>query len=471
MSDTDNEDISLNEDPIAAYRDALRSLGISPAATTVFLSRAFPTLDSLIRCPSNQILRIIENLNKSTNSVFSATFSNRVKATVWWGKRQAYLGRPLTPADISPDEADRWSDIMQTEELGIEAAGDPIEPKPFKSASSWITFSSALDSHLYQLLGGLKSPLSYVIREADEPTEPVPENDEDGEPLPVSERERLRLLTPHSGAFWQDDNARVYNILLQLTADHKAAHSKVKSYNRSKNGRKAWKALKSEYEGTSNNNRQVTTLNTALDSLRYDGKSSRVTLDNHIARMRDIFTELDDINTKNANPDEQVNFSNRQKIDKLLKSIHVEHLNQVKDTIRLNPDRYRTFEEAVNDITLLHDEHRQERNKLKRTIAESGTRRPGGGRTKRGRVDKSRSKDWIPKEKWAKMSEAEKKAHLLKVKKKKVEEDKRKIAELESEVQEPSTDAAAGDTAGNEDEDDSNRRGTGSPHGRGGRRS
>ena len=212
-------------------------------------------------------------------------------------------------------------------------------------------------------------------------------------------------------------------------------------------------------------------MNTALDSLRYDGKSSRITLDNHIARMRDIFTELDEINTKNANPDEQVNFSNRQKIDKLLKSIQVDHLNQVKDTIRLNPDRYRTFEEAVNDITLLHDEHRQERNKLKRTIAESGTRRPGGGKSKCGRVDKTRSANWIPKEKWAKMSEAEKKAHLLKVKKKKVEEDKRKIAELESETQEPSVDAAAGDTAGNEDEDNSNRRGTGSPHGRGGCRS
>lgn len=446
-----------------AFRTALARLGCTAPGATAFTQRVYPTLEDLIRSQVNSVSRVIENLNRSQDVVFHMTFSNRVKALVWYGKRQAYLLQPLTAENVTAAAADGWLILMQNEDAAKEAAGDPVEPEAFKDVAKWLTFASTFESHLSQLKGGSGAPLSYVIREEVEPA-PV----EVEAPVEPDEMERLTNQTPHSGAFWSGDNQRVYDLLLQLTSNHKASHSKVKKQAKKKDGRKAWNELREEYEGDAHQNRQVETLQSELKTLKWDNKG-RATLDNHVARMREIFTDLDALAVRSTDENENCSYSERQKIDHLLQSVNVEHLQETKNSIRLNRTQYSSFEKAASTLSQINSNHRTESLRFKRQIAQ----------VSRGTHNRKRRTDWLPADEYKKLSEEQKSARREKYKSGMIAKKKRELAAL---ISGKTSDGSKNEEASDEEDvevtmkqgdgdekKEGSSRGSKSPHGRGAR--
>jgi len=165
---------------------------------------------------------------------------------------------------------------------------------------------------------GSKGPLSYVIREtvdvppeADDPLQADKHHSE----VNGSMMEELNQRLPHTGSIFKDDNKTVFMMIAKAVAGT-SVESTIKSFSRTKNGRKAFEALIANHAGDTKYRSIVKARNNLLQNIKWNGRN--YPLEQHVSNHRTAIDDLAEcaIHIKNAVP------NMAQRVEYLLESIN-----------------------------------------------------------------------------------------------------------------------------------------------------
>ena len=115
------------------------------------------------------------------------------------------------------------------------------DPAKFSDSGDKKTWFDDITSYLEQVIGDAGVPISYVVREDDDPTA------DEGFGMPTFNKE-MRYRGRHDGMFWVADNSTVYFFLYSL-CHGTTAWGAIQGFERTENGRAAYNALKAMYLG------------------------------------------------------------------------------------------------------------------------------------------------------------------------------------------------------------------------------
>ena len=208
-----------------------------------------------------------------------------------------------------------------------------------------------LPNFLRSKLGVRGVALSYVIR--DESTPPVLEVLLANKPyanISGSLMNELIIHTPHTGAGWDEDNATVFALLLEMVRDTPMASS-LKRHQRKRDGRSGYLSLVQHNLGSAQWDRIILRAEEIQSTRVWNGKNGRYTLRRHVDMHRDAYNDM-------TRASENVGYeipNERTRVTRLLRSIHSNHMASVaaaKTTIEATPAKRDDFEEAADFLIL-----------------------------------------------------------------------------------------------------------------------
>lgn len=224
--------------------------------------------------------------------VFGAKSQKRLKVACDLVRYYETVGRELTAANI------RWFNVMKNFEIQWKALkerqdGDdtPDVPKVSKSLPI-MKWTEAFQDFLRQVIGVRTIPLCYVTREMDVVPAAAPQL-ANGQPHSTehgSVEEELIARASHDHALFQTDNAKVYFYVEEATRTTAIAAS-IKPYQRTKDGRGAWKALIAQYAGRDKWEAEIQRQEQLLHTRKWKGQSN-FTLEGFVSQHRNAFVSM-----------------------------------------------------------------------------------------------------------------------------------------------------------------------------------
>ena len=145
-----------------------------------------------------------------------------------------------------------------------KTAAEAASPGPLKSEREFKNWEEKFINYASAHLGANGIPLSYVIRENEDP----PENEEytDFVSMTIS-------CAPLKGEFYEADRLSVYNMLVSFTTGHPSGDW-LKSTSKYSDGRKSMKALRDHFTGEGNVTRNMAEADRLKENLHYKGERS-----------------------------------------------------------------------------------------------------------------------------------------------------------------------------------------------------
>jgi hypothetical protein len=136
--------------------------------------------------------------------------------------------------------------LQQWQMLNEAVPEDLIKPPAnFTTATKWREFSKSFITFMQHSKGQCDFPLSYVLRENDEPYEP-----EDNDDTYETQEALEEAMIPLTGAYYDMDNHSVFDSLKSRLLNG-PAWTWIQDFERRHDGCSAWKALQAHYEGAS----------------------------------------------------------------------------------------------------------------------------------------------------------------------------------------------------------------------------
>jgi hypothetical protein len=249
-----------------------------------------------------------------------------------WVKTRVRTNRDIHPdlftRDVAIAEAIKMVNIA--EEAQGEKESDVKLPDKFKITSKWIVFSEAVDTYLNRLRGQGRIPLNYVTRSI--------ENPEPGT-IYQTEQEMMIATTPLTGDQYDLDNERVYGIIKQLILEGPAWSYVTDVIDRARNGRAAWLALRSHYEGESFLNKQKEETYKMIENVHYKGERTTFTFEHFTGILTKGYNDLQ----RYGEP-----VLEAKKVRDLLSKISDPKLESAKQAVRINAQYKNNFDLAIN---------------------------------------------------------------------------------------------------------------------------
>jgi hypothetical protein len=223
--------------------------------------------------------------------VFGAKSQMRLLAACDLVRYYETVGREITTGNIRWDPviknfAEQWRALTNR-----KTADDPEVPKISK-ALSVIKWTEAFADFLYRSIGVRTIPLAYVTRKdalVPAAAPPLatnrPHSTEHG-----SVDAELVARASHDHPLFRDDNSQVYYYLEEATRTTSYAAS-IKPYQRAKNGRGAWLALKAQYAGNDKWQAEIKLKDDLLHTRVWKGQSN-FSLEKFIAQHRNAYVSM-----------------------------------------------------------------------------------------------------------------------------------------------------------------------------------
>jgi hypothetical protein len=206
-------------------------------------------------------------------------------------------------------------------------------PDKYKSPANWKVFAEAMQTYLGQLKGTGCTPLSYVIRRVAQ----LPDDT-----IYQMELEQSIAMAPLLGPDYLRDNARVYAIVKQLVLEG-PGRSYIMTFDSVIDGRAAWLALTSHFEGDSYRNRNVEEAYASLEWIHYEGERKGFNFEKFIEKHNEAFLEL----SRYGEP-----VLETKKVRDFLSRINAPELAAAKQQVKATPELLANFQEATNLIAL-----------------------------------------------------------------------------------------------------------------------
>ena len=218
----------------------------------------------------------------------------RLKDAVYVAKYWSLIGRTVAENTLNRNTLNKYAEMRMIME-------NMKDPEPIGKVSKTFKIMTALElfpGHLRNILGTLKVPLVYVIRETS--VHPAGVGPMDAQRPYAAEysgiMEELIDRLPHSGPHYCEDNAKVFQMLKEMVQDNPTHLASIKPFERARNGRGAYLALDTHNMGTNKWEKMQDEHESFLLASKWDGKNQRYALTTHINKHRESYNALVRVN-------------------------------------------------------------------------------------------------------------------------------------------------------------------------------
>jgi hypothetical protein len=267
-------------------RAALIRLGLSNVAAQEFINNGVDSTHRLRLLSTEDLDKLIKQIhrdNTGTGLFIPFMAQAYIRAIRFWANRMYILGADFDETLIDREMAQIWSATMKEE---AEAAKTPIDivkaPEPFKKDTKWKVWKETITTYLHSKIGQASIPLAYIIREFDAP---IP-----GLIYPTA-HDQLVAGAILIGPEYHRNNGTVYDLLQSLTVNG-PAWPWINAYQRTRDGRKAWKSLVSYYEGDSMRTRSKQECYDAIAKAHYQGPRRNYDFSTYVHTHQQAHQEL-----------------------------------------------------------------------------------------------------------------------------------------------------------------------------------
>ena len=203
---------------------------------------------------------------------------NNLKLMCYFIQYQTRTSRAVNPAEITLENVRMFKDLREWETNQTNPDAPTINEK------DWPKTMDAIKEWLRGCLGVTKIPLAYVIRE-----NPLPGNDEENS-FPMRQDELIRRA-PHSttnangnvepNATFLSDRSKVWEFLSKLCQE-KDCWTYMRAFQRTKDGRGAFLALKNHYLCKNNVDNMLARAESLLRNTKYEGEKRRWNFEKYV---------------------------------------------------------------------------------------------------------------------------------------------------------------------------------------------
>ena len=266
-----------------------------PNATVVELqNEGIQTVDDLEEFDKDQLDQIAQNLRRPAGGAAAFTFGaksqRRLLAATNLVKYYTTVGRSLTAANlqwfsIMKNFAEQWQSLEERKE-----EDDPETPTITKELPimKWV---EAFEDHLERCIGVRCIPMSYVVRDEVVPPAITPAAPNQAYSLEHGSLEAdLVARASHAHGLYRTDNKEVYFKIEEATRSTVYADS-IKAFQRGKDGRAAFAALKKQYAGVDKWESTLKEMDSLLHTRKWRGQNS-YTLEKFCQHHRNAFVQM-----------------------------------------------------------------------------------------------------------------------------------------------------------------------------------
>jgi hypothetical protein len=345
---------------LAGFNAALTRIGfLAEAIASVNQNQVTSTM-SLIGISKDDVEQLMKIVRGGHGvPVITVPFMAQKKFTTlcYWVNRRNRLGESIAPGLFNDQAVILYRQLMAQESRDEETKGVKV-PSEFKTGQKWKPFKEGCIAFFNTNLGMDRVPFSYVIHE-----DAIP-----GDPTAVypSEHARLIAITPHAGLEFETDNGRVFDHLKSWTLNG-PAWTWIRSFNTSRNGRAAWRALLDHYEGDAQRDQVKDAAYTSIAQACYFGDKKRFSFETYVTIHQDAYKDLEQYGQV-VSPDKRVR--------NLLQGIKDPKANAAKETILANNHLRNDFTAVVTHLATSLQ--------LQGSINEANTRNISGIQSGRG---------------------------------------------------------------------------------------
>ena len=292
-------------DPIEELNMVFQTCGIADPAThnNIINREGFTSLEDLgvleMDTDVSDMAKRLASRTQAEGRVYLGTvIVKRLQMLVWWVRDHQKHGLPVNAADFNVQVMNQAAEMkslkrdMAEKEPSVSDLGK-FDPDDFDA------YEDAFLNLLAQSYGVIREPLRYVIR-----PETVPET------FATTEEQRMYQF-PLAGNSFELDNQSVYRKLKAFLIDS-PGWAWIEPHDTAENGRAAYMAWTTHYNGEGELSKQTAIAKAKLDQLHYNNERSM-----SFEKCTKVMTKC--FNTLHKDPDQH--YSDRQKIEKLLKAI------------------------------------------------------------------------------------------------------------------------------------------------------
>jgi hypothetical protein len=227
-------------------------------------------------------------------------------------------------------------------------------PEAFKKETKWRPWKESVLTYLNAQPGQAHIPLAYIIRERDHPLPDVNY---------TTMHEELVQGTVLRGTEFNANNGKVYDFLQSLTLNG-PAWPWINSFQRTRNGRGAWKALLGYYEGDAMQTRTKQECYQAITKANYQGPRRNYDFSTYVAAHQQAHQDLLRLNEP---------IPENKKVRDFLAGITDPQCAPIKLNVLSNQGFMNNFLEAVNYIAGAIDMLQKNVNPTFRQLAQVNT--------------------------------------------------------------------------------------------------
>jgi hypothetical protein len=312
----------LPDNPIEHMREALIRLGLTAVTVTEFTNNGITTLNHLRMLTEDDLGRLIKQIHQD-NQQF-------IHAVRFWANRMYILGQPFEIQAVTELLAETWAEIMKVEKEAATAPTDLIKvPEQFKKDTKWKVWKESVTTYLHSKKGQASIPLAYIVREHDIAPQGA---------AYATVHDELVNRAIHFGAEYNTNNGIVYDLLQSLTLNG-PAWSWISGFQATRNGRGAWKALVTYYEGDAMQTRSKQECYDAIFKATYQGPKRTFDFSSHVAIHQQAHQDL--IRLGEPIPE-------NKKVRDFLHGVTDPQCHSIKLSVLSNPTYMNDFAQAIN---------------------------------------------------------------------------------------------------------------------------
>ena len=239
--------------------------------------------------------------------------------------------RPFVAANI--DNNTLLNAMTQRDIEEYKREHPPKLPEKMKSVLNIRAAIEDIENYLGTTLGMSGTPLAYVTRETVAPVD----DDYGGK---FDEREMI-MRAPHTPPYYMQDNSSVWSLMRAVLYDTDG-WSWISQFERLKNGRGAYMAVKDHYLGTSNQSRIKMLADKSIENTFFDGEKRGFTFEKYCSIHKQAHKDLADYGEV---------LTEDRKVRRFLQGIRANFLQAAVTAVFANPTLVGDFDATVNFIS------------------------------------------------------------------------------------------------------------------------
>ena len=370
----------------AAMRTAMERLGFSAAAATALVDDQGLDITSMgtltdtdvkdmcyyVRKPGGQTAAAAPNPGNSVPFVAELN----LKLACYYIRKKQLASRTVTAAMITTDNLTPYR-AMKERESNFENPDTADKPKQETIVKDWAKGIELIQEWIGRHRGATsKAVLTYVIRTneavpAEHPGAGAANIPDHVDPVNGYSSLEAEIIAraDHAGPHYAEDNAMVWDLLIDIMRSS-SAYAYMKPHLTTKDGRKAFFALKNHFLGANNTQNLAAKAEAEMMALVYTGEKARFNFEKFLTKHVEIYNRLQDLVAYGY-----AGIDDGSRVRRLLQGIKCNTLETCKTQILASPTLQTDFDACATLIKdYLAQAHLLDRNRAGANISDVSTK-------------------------------------------------------------------------------------------------